>query len=194
MTGFLLGLLRHHFADPANIDDELIREKMLRSGGYNADYKQTGIVIESVGAWRPETTEFRPAIIIKPNQWQLQQIALGDEALGGHNEDAIRHFAAMWACSHTIFALARETNEVERLGAEIASYLVYFSPIIRSSLNLPQFRLIGMDALGQIVAGGAAYEATESYVVPMSVAYAVQETWSLAQHAPKIKKIDLQFE
>jgi len=181
LTGAIRQILLQHFVDPENILDEYLRERLRARGGWS-EGTDSGIVIESLARWRPELTEARPAIIIKEGDWNWRRVAIGDMA-GEDWRSGVRRFGGLWSGTHTCFALADEGAETQILATEVARLLLWFGPMIMDELELHRFVPVSIGALH------ALKEATENYVVPVSVAYASWEGWSSQEEAPRLKRV-----
>jgi hypothetical protein len=188
MSGFLVQLLRQYFADPNNVMDAAVRGKLTTLGGGWKPADNTPVLIETVSRWDPTKLGKRPALIVKRNSWRQQSLGLGDELKGFASLDGARAFTTMWLGSHTIFMLAGEGTETERWASEAGGLLLKFSPLIRDQLGLFAFKLIEVGALGKIE------ECAEHYAVPLSLAYAATEDWTLQPFAPLLKKVVFNFD
>jgi hypothetical protein len=188
LTGFFRQLFAQHFSDPTNIENPFLRRKIETLGPWiqedeSKSTPRSGIQIESVTRWKPDTMEKRPAIIIKRNDWQWQSRIISDRVMGDNNPNQFEQYVGWWKGSHTLFAIADEGGEAEHLGTEVAKLCVWYRDQIRQALDLDRFVLVGIGALVEIE------EATENYAVPVTVSYAGQERWEMIQHVPKLKRI-----
>lgn len=186
MHGFLISWLRDHFARLSNLEDAFLRnarQPWLWRAGPN-----TGIAIESNTVWNPGLAEKVPALIVKRGAWTGRRLGINDEWLGGRSADGITRYSRMKYGSHTVFCVASSGGDVELLSSEVSRELEQFAPLIRWSLNLHRFEMIGTGAIGKLK------QAADNYAVPVSVAYAFEETWGLLEHAPRLKHVDFRYE
>lgn len=193
VTGLLRQIFIQHFAATDNVMAAALRGKLETVGPWRND-DTTGIVIESVTKFDPTKIETRPAVTIKRNDWRWKNLTPGDRVngigvLSGAESPTYRTndsmYWGMWHGSHTVFAIAREGAETEIVAKEVADVIRFNAPEVRRSLGYHRFALVGIGTLGVLK------EATENYVVPISVAYAVEEGWELQQQAPRFKKLGL---
>jgi len=181
MQGALRQVLLQHFADARNILNGTLRKSIERDGVWSKE-ANTGIYIESLHKWRPELTESRPAIILAEGDWKWQRMGIGDQT-GYEVRSGKRFFGGFWQGTHTFFAVANSGAEAQLLAWEVAKIMLWFGPEIMDKLELHRFVPV---AVGKV---SALKEATENYVVPVSVAYVAAETWSLQVEAPRLKRI-----
>jgi len=178
LTGFLLEWMRHHFSDAGQIEDSDLTNTLWKADA------TTNLLVESVTRWKPELTEKRPAIIVKRNDIQNERQVIDDRAMGAIGDVM---YATWLKGSHTLFCIAKEGAEAEKLATEVYRELIEFGPVVRQMMQLHKFVLQGIGAVIRL------QEAKESFAVPVTVAYAFQETWAIKHSAPMFKKIDLKF-
>jgi hypothetical protein len=180
MTGLLRIWLEGHFQDQTLIEDLKLQNKLWRPG------LTTGIVINSVTDWEPGLVEHHPALIIKRNAWRHQRLGINDQAMAGFpNISGDKTFANLWQGSHTIFCISSVGGELEVLAAEVFRELNEFGPVFRQYTGLMRFAVAEVGELAILEEG------RQNYVVPITVAYTVQEFWLIRQEAPKVNRIDL---
>jgi len=184
MSGAIRQILLQHFADPENIMSASLRSYLQQEGAWTAD-EHTGLYIETLARWRPELTESRPAVIIKEGDWTNERMGIGDH-WGTDERTGAESYASFWHGTHTVFALGGEGAETQVLAAEIAKLLVWFGPVIMDQLELHRFLVTSVSGLH------AMQEATENYVVAVSMGYIAQERWELQMEAPRLKRIVFQ--
>lgn len=186
ITGILEHILLAHFADSQNLENPFLRKKFqnLRPAtveDLTGANPPGGILIAPASKWQPQTTEQRPAIIIRRNDWQWETRLIGNRIVGDGTPDQHERYTGWWRGSHTLFALARSGAEAEILGAEVIKLLTWYHSQIRDSFNLDRFVPVGAGALVEIE------EAAEHYAVPVTVAYRGQENWAMFQNVPRLK-------
>jgi len=175
MTGLMRLLLIDHFSRAENIEHDVFRQRLWKPG------VETGILIEDATVWRPGASDKRPAVIIRRNGWRNIKVGIGN--VSGTSAEGFDQYTKYWRGSHTLFCLAKEGAEVEILAAETYRFLEHFSPIFRRYFNLLLFELMEVGGLSEI------REATNRYAVPITVAYGWEDSWTLQQHVPRLKRI-----
>jgi hypothetical protein len=179
VTGFLRDWLTNRFSDENNIENDKFRGLIWKAT------QPTGILIESITRWKPETTETRPAIIIKRGNWTSSRLVLNDfsntdnEFLGSHK------FGRLMAGSHTLFCIANTGIQAEVLAGEVFKDLNTYGLVIANILNLVKFEAVELGAIFQVEEG------KENYAAPIVVQYTGQEVWTIAQQGPVLKRINL---
>jgi len=175
VNGWLLQILRFHFADPRNITQEKLKPYVWRS-----DEKETRIVINPIYAWEPRNIQQRPAIILRRQPWKVEKLALGDKYQGHLANDGMTasNHAVMIQGAHTIYCHAMTGLESEELGAEVGYHLLEFQQHI-----LQRFRLHGfkMESIGEVKRTD---EPHQHFVVPLTITYAQVHGWSIQQETP----------
>lgn len=181
ITGFLRQWLIAHFSAAGQIENPDLRGKLWKRVG-----TETEIEIESVTRWKPETTEFRPAVIIARNDWKVSRLGIDDRMMGEQwTPPGVEHYATYLEGSHTLFCVSSSATEAEILGAEIYREMIQFGPKVREELDLKRFVVVGVGKLFELE------EARSNYAVPVTVAYGIEERWKLVPHAPFLKRIVL---
>lgn len=183
MTGAIRQILIQHFADVTNI-----LSASLRNNVWTAN-EETGILIESATRWVPTLAEKRPAIIIKRNALRSVRLGIGNQMQGFRNLDGFSRYEKMKQCSHTCFCVANEGAEAEELGQEVYEELDHFGPLIRCELGLLRFEAVDVGTIVELEEFGR-----ENFAVPVTVAYAYSDTWTLRQYAPLLKRFETDFE
>lgn len=181
MTGIIRQILMQVFVDEQNIRNGNLRD-YLRANGVWQEGVESGIYIESLLRWRPELTEKRPALLIKENDWDWQRVGIGDRGEVDWRSGR-QSYLGYWKGSHTVFAIGGEGPETQILGAEVAKLLLFYGEVIADQMSLHRYVVM------QLGAPRAVQEATENYVVPVSVAYVAEEQWSTQEDAPRLKRI-----
>jgi hypothetical protein len=94
-----------------------------------------------------------------------------------------KEYGGLWTGSHTVFALAKEGAETKQLAWEAALMLQRFGQLIAERFRLHRFEV------ARVGATAALKEATETYVVPVVLAYMTESLWSLQEDAPRLKRV-----
>lgn len=182
LTGLFRELLIRHFAKAEYVENPELAHLLWQEG------EKSPILIESVHRWRPETTERRPAILIKRNSYSNRRMGIGDRNQGSPTDRfGTDHYTTFWVGSHTLFCIARSGAQAELLAAEVQRELHQFHPIIRASALLHRFQVTEVGTVAEVE------EATESFVVPVTVGYAYEDQWTITQEAPVLRSLRLSF-
>jgi hypothetical protein len=187
VTGVLRQLLISHFADPNNIVDQQLRNKFKESGAWKEDengLNDSGILIESITRWTPNSANKRPAILIKRNSWQWARLGIGDRA-GVNPYEGSSSYTGWWQGSHSLYCIAAWGLETELLATEVVRFLMHFSPWIREQLDFKKFGITEVGGIGEV------QEVVQGFAVPVTVAYMAEESWTLQPAAPRLKRIVL---
>lgn len=180
MTGFFRDLLIKHFAEALNIEDPDLRHLTWRED------ERTNILIESIYRWRPELTEFRPAVLIKRNSYQIMKMGIG-HSLKGTDDRGDEHFEDFEVGSHTLFCIHSSGAAAEILSTEVKRELKQFGPLISQSLGLNQYQVQRVGAISELE------EAVGNYVVPVTVGWAYSDKWSLKPDVLPLSRISLEI-
>jgi hypothetical protein len=172
MTGYLRHILGEHFANRENIEEPALQDLLWRARGVG------NILIESVTRWKPQELALRPAVIVKRNDWEAERLFPDDRYGSTPEGDPI--FLNLMHGSHTLFCIAKAGEEAEILAGEVLNEIAGFGHLIRRMLNLIRFVPMGFGQIFELE------EATENYAVPVNVAYAHQNSWTIHEHAPKM--------
>jgi hypothetical protein len=168
-TGILQLWLTQHFSDPNNITEEGVKSRI-----WTPDIATSQIQVLPVSDWRPNTTEQRPALLIKRQELKFVRFGIDNRLMGGGPKyTSKRYYSAGLQGSHTVFCISGEGGEAEELAAEVMNELMKFAPIIREWLNMLRVELVGIGELAKLE------EASENFVVPVNIAYAFLQGWEL---------------
>lgn len=181
MTGYFVSLLRGFFSDARNREEPRLRRALWTRDPANAQ-----IYIESATAWDPAYVEKQPAIIVRRNDWTPLQLGINDELQGTWPLEAQAQYSVAIRGSHTLFCIAKEGGVCELLATEVYRFLLGCSAVIRTDLDLLKFRLAGVGTTGKLARAKAV-----AYTTPVTVSYAMQDTWTLHLHAPLVRAITL---
>jgi len=187
MTGFLRQLLIAHFADPANIEDQRLRQKFIDEGAWTSDdngLANTGILIESITRWQPNIEDKRPTILVKRGGWSWQRIGIGDRA-GSNFVTGSSSYTGLWQGSHTLYCLSTTGLEAELLTMETVRFLQHFGPWIREQMSLMRLIVSEVGGISEV------QEVVDGYAVPITVTYVAEEAWELQPYVPRLKRIVL---
>jgi hypothetical protein len=179
VQGLLVSWMRTHFSEAPNIEDPALSSTL-----WAADVRQTGIAIDSVYKWQPAMTEFRPGIFIKRGAWKILRLGIDDRRMGT-TASGYRQYSTFIQGTHTLFCVSSAPAECEILGAEVLRELIEFGPVIRQAYGFLKF---------QVMEGGEVSileEARQNFILPISVAYAAEESWEITQQAPPLKSVKL---
>lgn len=177
VTGLMRDVLTRHFAVPIHIEEPDLRQLVWQEG------ERTGILIESIYRWRGSLVEKRPAVIIKPNGRKNARYGIADRL--GPTEQGFERYMTFWVGSHTLFCIHGSGASVEILATEVQRELTQFAPVLVRYLNLMTFRVTEVGAIAELE------EAKESWVIPITVAWAYPEIWQVEQESLKLRKVAL---
>lgn len=182
LTGLLREILTRHFAERPTIEDPALANLIWASG------ELTKVLIEAVHTRVPQLTELRPAILIKRNALQNVRLGIADLNQGPPaDRHGQRRYNTFWVGSHTIFCMAHAGAQVETLATEVVRELHHFHPVIRESALLHRFEIREVGPISELE------ESRETFVVPVTVAYAYQDTWVVSQEVPTLRSLRLSF-
>ena len=181
LTGFLRDVLIRHFADVNSIEDPALRHLV-----WSNTMGASNILIESVHRWLPQYTEQRPGVIIKRNAYQNRRIGIGNKHQGPPaDKRGDPHYSTMWVGSHTLFCIGGTGAQAEVLATEVQRELTEFAQHYARQMHLHRFQVVEVGAVGELE------EATENFVVPVTVGYAYMENWVVSQQAPTLHHVSL---
>jgi hypothetical protein len=146
----------------------------------------TGILIESIHRWRGELVEKRPAVIIKRNAYRSLRLGVGDK-MGVDTRGMIRYGHA-WVGSHTLFCIHGKGAATEVLATEVQRQMTRFGPVLVDHLKwLLRWRVVDVGAISELE------EAREGFVVPVTVGWAYDDSWTLELESLKLRKVPTTF-
>lgn len=179
-TGLFIDILQRHFSAPERVEEPDLRHLL-----WHGDEGAT-ILIESHHRWLPTQVERRPAIVVKRNAYSNFRAGVGDALQGNAaNLQGDRTYSTFWVGSHTCFCIGGSGAQAELLGGEVQRELSQFGPEILRHADLHRWQVTEIGAVGILE------EHHENFVVPVTVAYAYNETWTLRQEAPRLNAIGL---
>lgn len=181
MTGFLRQFLLQVFCDADNITNKSLRQALQNQGVWQPGL-DSGILIEDIMVWKPETIEQRPALLIKSGDWVWQQRVIGNQADENYLTGDVT-YVGYWHGSHTIFAIGKEGLETQVLAFEVASLLQFYAPVIFETLNLHRL------TAPKVGAPNVLKESKEHFFIPIDIAYIAQQRYMLSVDAPRLKRI-----
>jgi len=179
ITGFLRDWLTNRFSDPNNIEAEPLRGLLWKAT------QPTGILIESITRWKPESTEKRPAIIIKRGNWTSSRLVLNDSVGTVDSYLGSQRYGRLMAGSHTLFCISNSGAQSEIIAGEVFKDLNTYGLVIANILNLVKFEAVELGELFQLE------EEKENYAAPIVIQYTGQEVWTVAQQGPILKRVNL---
>jgi len=180
LTGVFRDLLTRHFSSRDYIETPELQRLIWQRG------EQTNILIEVIHRWVPVLTEKRAAVIIKRNTYANRRLGIGDRLqmpLADMSGDP--HYSTFWVGSHTLFCLGGSGAQAELLATEVQREMTGFGPVIQRTLRLHRFSVTEVGAIAELE------EATENFVVPVTVGYAYEQNWLIRQQAPTLRSVSL---
>jgi len=179
LTGLFRDVLVRHFSEENNIEMPDLRKLIWRED------PPTGILIESVYRWRGDLTEKRPAVLIKRNAYKNVRMTILDNV--GTDEEGFDNYATLWVGSHTLFCIHGTGASAEILATEVQRELTQFAPVFTKMFGLHKFKV---NEVGQI---SELEEATENFLVPITIGWAYEETWKLEPESLRMMAMDIAF-
>ena len=181
LTATFVQWMIQHFSSINNLEQTPLRNKI-----YDKIIRESGILITTDTAFEPEKLEKRPAIVVKRNAWRGLRLGIGNRMMGAVEPDGNEYFSKLWQGSHTLFCLGGEGAEAEILASEVAREVNGFSEVVRKAVDLHRLEVLDLGPSAKLE------EASENYVIPVTVAYAWQDRWGVTEpNAPLINKLDL---
>lgn len=179
LTGFFREFLIHHFANaPTSTEMEVLRRLV-----WDPEAGETKIKIEAITRELPELTEKRPAILIRRNS--VASVRRGIGSFAGYGEDFQENYTELEVGSHTLFVIngGKDGMACEYLAAEVKRVLRHYSHVIVQTLGLMDFQVQQLGAVSRIK------EYKEHYTVPITVGWALADSWKLVQEAPVLRRV-----
>jgi len=177
LTGLFCTVLQQHFADVNNIENPILRTRIWTSG------ESSAIAILDAMVWDAERTAQRPSLAIKRGDWHATKLTIGNQA--GTTADGHSKYVKAWQGTHTCFCIGKTPAEVEVFAAEVSRYFMHFGPLLRATFDLYTFDLAAVGTMGLLK------EASDRFVVPVTVQYSWVDEWVLRQHVPLLKSVRL---
>ena len=185
LTGLFRDILIRHFSSVDNLRSTDLSQFIWKDGS------DSGILIESVYRWRGDLVEKRPAILIKRNAYRQKRLGINDEVTGVGISDALYKnergattlHTVNWVGSHTIFCIHGTGASCEILASEVVDELTVFAPAIRQQLSLEDFQLTEVGEINELE------EASENYVIPVTVGWVYNKTWELKLESLPLRKV-----
>jgi hypothetical protein len=178
-------MLIRHFSSADELRSEDLKQFIWKPGA------DSGILIESVYRWRGDLVEKRPAILVKRNAYRQRRLGMQDEVMGvGTDETLFENergahslYTVNWMGSHTIFCIHGTGASCEILASEVVDELTVFTPAIRQQLMLQDFQVSEVGEISELE------EATENYVIPITVGWVYNKTWQLQLESLPLRRV-----
>jgi len=138
VTGLIHRLLTSYFSNPDNIRNEALKDRVYRRD------ETTGILIESVGHFRPELAEKRPAILIRPGEWKTVDIGLQNQMINADVYQPTTEYILIVEGTHNIITVSKNPAETEILADEVFKFLNVLRIVIPSVTPISLFRVLGI--------------------------------------------------
>lgn len=182
----ILGVARQwliaHFCDVNNIVAEDLKPYV-----WKAD-ETTGVLIETVGRWKPTLTEKRPGLILKRHEVNVLRQGVGADRLMGAGGSAApaEMYSNGLTGSLSVYCIAAEAGACEVLATETYQELMKFAPKVREKLDLLRVAVVGVGELAKLE------EARENFVIPVTLAFAFWDTTLItAEDVARMRGISL---
>ena len=185
LTGLFRDMFIRHFATAASIRADDLKQFIWKKDA------TSGIVIESVYRWRGDLVEKRPAILVKRNAYRQTRLGINDTVIGAgasgdlykNERGAIHLHTVNWVGSHTIFCIHGTGASCEILASEVVDEMTMFAPVIRQQLSLMDFQVTEVGAISELE------EASENYVIPVTVGWVYNKTWELKEESLPLREV-----
>jgi hypothetical protein len=182
MTGLFRQWMVEAFSDPENLEDPDL--KHLR---WDPDPQKAGLTIESATAWEPRLTGSRPAVVIRRHGWKRIKLGIGDNLTFGTTlPDGTVARGNWWRGAHTLFCVGGTGGEAELLGTAVYREINQFAMDVLRRLDLKQLEVVEVGEAGILEEAG-----DSTFVVPVTVAYVVEEVWRAVRGRTRLAAVDL---
>ena len=159
--------LRQHFADPANILIEEIRNLVWREG------LNSSLPIDAAARFKPQNAMQRPAIYVRRGECAPAERTLGNNSLmGGCSKCGGRNHQVTYTCPIVCFCVGGESAEDELLADEVVSELSGFA--LDVAIALDGLVRITLPSYGAPV---LLPESTETFAVPVTFSVSYRREW-----------------
>lgn len=180
LTGIYRDIVTRHFSTASTIEEPDLRNLIWQAG------QDTAIVIEVHSRWRPELTEGRPGVIIKPNAFKQDRRGIGNRRqLPAEDVEGNAAYETFWVGSHTLFCIGGGGAQAEILGSEVQRELTEFGPELARSLGLLRLEVLEVGAPSELE------ESQENWTVPVTIGCAYAERWTIRPQVPRLNAISL---
>ena len=184
ITGFLRDLITRQWSDPINIIAPEFKQYVW------SPEANSGILIESVHRYRADLVGKRPAVMIKRNSFRNVPTGFGGQIFGGgmeyeYEKGSISRHTTLFVGSHTLFCIHGTGASTEMLATEVMAHLIACMQPIRSHLGLRKFSVTEVGAIQELE------EAKENYVVPITVSWGYEHTWSLKDSSLPLQSVSM---
>jgi len=168
ITGLLVRLLTSYFSNPENIKYNEIKQRVWKPGD------DTGILIESVGRFRPELAEKRPAILVRPGEWKKIIQGLQSELISTDTYQPNKRYILVIQGSHNIIVVSKNPAETEILSDEVFKFLDLLKIVAPATTPIDFLRVLGISELKPL-----AEQRTHYYsVIPLT--YNISQTYNVS--------------
>lgn len=174
VTGLLIQWMRIHFSNSLNIENPFLHEYL-----WDPNIETTKIVIDSIYRFNAAQSEYRPGIFIKRAPWKIIRYGIDDRKMPRRDKqipiccEAVEEYNTMCQGSHVLFCVAGESAEAEILATEVYRELMQIGPVFRRRFNFLRFVVSDIGEISLLE------EATENFVVPITVSYGAQDIWRI---------------
>ena len=164
ITAVLKLILTSYFSSAENITHPQLKNRIY------TDSPQTGIIIESSGAFLPTEAEKRPAVLIKRDTWKVDQSGV----LGGYEQGSNpANFTRFIQGVHAIICIGKTPGETDLLGDEVFRLFCHITPLLLNYSCLDTFRVLELSPIKPIQEGRSHYQAV------VSLFYRFTDKWTI---------------
>ena len=194
ITGIFLQLIREHFINADRIDSPYLKTLLWvhkEGDPVTPDPARSKILIDPVYRWNLKETQRRPAVLVKRNEMQPQNIGLAHSRTFGLGDrdfpEAGSKHSLFFVGSHTFFCVATDGGAVETLSTEVARHLYQFAPIITREFC---FLTLEIAQIGEVT---VLEESSEHFTVPIVMRYSYEDKWLLTKQEPRFKGVSVEI-
>jgi hypothetical protein len=177
VTGYFREWFAVHFSKEATIEHPNLR------GLLWSEELASKLLVETLMRWHPAKEGHRPALLVGPGAWVPRRLGIDERNMNLAGKDGAVYHEGEVVGTHTFFGLSKVYQEAEILAGEAYRELRRFGPLIRQELFLQRFEVAGLDKPFKVK------EAQDTWAVPVTVAYVINEAWQLVPHTPFVKRL-----
>lgn len=177
-TGYIRYLLQKYMNDPECIFRDSIKQFIQD----HAD-EEVPLKVHGVGFYDASVSGEKPCIYIKYAGSKFQQDFAFDNSVGYNVENAAEKFYGRHVMAFSVFAVSEQYTESLALIEEVRRFLHYFQAPIKRSLCWKKFEVVEMQP-------PAHDETFDCFTSTLSCIATFDESWSIQEAAPLLKKLD----
>jgi hypothetical protein len=193
-VGLIVDFLRRHFSGDARrrewggVEEDFTYNVVASElrGRLWKNLDESSILIESVRRWDPTQTGKRPALLVGRGAFQKKKFLIGDRRQADFSLSGASDYSVLWVGSCSVFAVSPSPGEVELLADEALQALDHFAPVVRQWFSqLLAWEVVEVGPVSRLE------EARWAFAAPISVGWAMVDSWRLTPQAPLLRKVQL---